>query len=88
MKKIKFLLLLLVIICFSSCTQCISTDTAIVRKVERNYNNGYNVYLECLNKRDAICYNSLGISEPIYFVTKNPTYRVGDTVKFLGNENN
>ena len=82
MKKIKFLLLILLITC-CSCTQCISTDTAIVKRVERNYNDGYNVYLECPNKSGALCHNGLGIAEDIYFRTKNPTYHVGDTVKFI-----
>ena len=81
MKKIKFLVLILLITC-CSCTQCISTDMALVKRVER-YNEGYNVYLESLNKIDDLCHNSIGIPEDIYFRTKNPTYHVGDTVKFV-----
>ena len=89
MKKIKFLLLLLIIICFSSCTQHLVDDKGIVTRIEYSYKDGiYNVYLKSIDGK-LFCYGPIEMaSREFFFETKNLSYHVGDTVKFLGNENN
>lgn len=84
MKKIKLLLLLLVIICFSSCTQHLMDDKGIVTRVEYSYQKGtYNVYLRGINGK-LFCYGPSEMdNKDFYFKTKDPSYHVGDTVKFV-----
>ena len=83
MKKVKFLLLLLVIICFSSCTQHLMDDKGIVTRVEYSYQEGiYNVYLRCIDGK-FLCNGPLGVDKSFYFTTKNSPYHIGDTVKFI-----
>lgn len=83
MKKIKFLLLLLVIICFSSCTQHLKNDKGVVIRVEYSYQEGtYNVYLRDIDKQSLLCYDFFAGKE-FFFETKNSSYHIGDTVKFI-----
>ena len=84
MKRIKFLLLLLVIICFSSCTQHLIDDKGIVTRVEYSYQEGiYNVYLRSIDGK-LFCEGPLEIdNKSLYFKTKDPSYHIGDTVKFV-----
>jgi len=85
MKKIKFLLLLLVIICFSSCTQHLKNDKGIVIRVEYSYQEGtYNVYLRDINEQLLFCYDFFELAgKEFFFETKNSSYHIGDTVKFI-----
>ena len=83
MKKIKFLLLLLLIVCFSSCTQCLTDDKGIVTRVEYFYQGGiYNVYLRDIDGC-LLCRSLLGGGKEFFFITKNSSYHIGDTVKFV-----
>ena len=84
MKKIKFLLLLLLIVCFNSCTQHLNDDKGIVTRVEYSYQEGvYNVYLKSINK-EFFCYGPLEMgSKSFFFTTENSSYHIGDTVKFV-----
>ena len=84
MKKIKFLLLLLLIVCFSSCAQHLKNDKGIVTRVEYSYQEGiYNVYLRNIDRK-LFCHGPLESSnKDFFFETKNPSYHIGDTVKFV-----
>lgn len=84
MKTIKFLLLFLVIICFSSCTQHLTDDKGIVTSVEYSYQKGfYNVYLKTID-RQFLCYGFTEMcGKNVFFTTRNSSYHVGDTVKFI-----
>ena len=83
MKKIKFLLLFLLIVCFSSCTQHLMDDKGIVTRVEYSYQEGvYNIYLSDID-RCLFCRSLLVGGKEFFFETKNSSYHVGDTVKFV-----
>ena len=89
MKKIKYLLFLLAIIC-CSCTVHLTEDFGIVTKVEEcvDANNhilnppSYEIYLRGINKTNLCC-NPFGVGVDFYFRTKNSNYHVGDTVRLV-----
>ena len=88
MKKIKFLLLLLVIVCFSSCTQCLTDDKGIVTRIELSGKEGtFNVYLREINNTSLCQDDCFGFPRNFYFKTST-LYHVGDTIYFQNNDNN
>lgn len=88
MKKIKFLLLLLIIIYFNSCTQHLVDNKGIITRIEYSDKDGiYNIYLKSVDGI-LLCYGPFEtVGRVFFFETKNLSYHVGDTVKFLSNEN-
>lgn len=88
MKKIKFLLLLFVIICFNSCTQHLIDDKGVVTRVELSDDEGiFNVYLKEIDKY-PLCYDDLWNFPKTFYFKTSTLYHVGDTIYLQSNENN
>ena len=86
--KTKLIILLLLSICFSSCTQCLTDDKGIVTRIELSDKEGtFNVYLREIDNTSLYQNACFDFPKTFYFKTST-LYHVGDTIHFQNNENN